>query len=261
MKKSVLSIMAAMAAWVLFMGNSSNPPLGRTGAPSEGTCADCHSGGNFNTTLGISGIPDTVVSGQTYTITYTHTSTAPRAGFQLVALDGTNTQCGTLTAGTGTGVATAGGRQYVRHSAAKLLSNGATTWTFTWRAPTTLSNTRITFYFSGVAANNDGGDGGDRVVTGSKTVAWRPLGVRTQELPAVAVMEVFPNPAQDVLTINLVEASAATVSVYDGLGRMVLTQPLRDRQSTLAIGHLAKGPYLVTVQTAAGIAQQKFMKS
>ena len=83
----------------VFMSNSSNPPNGKTGAPNEQTCAQCHSGGNFVGEISVLGVPSSIVSGTTYNVTVTNSFTAPpspvRSGFQLVALDASNAEAGT----------------------------------------------------------------------------------------------------------------------------------------------------------------------
>ena len=56
------------------MPEPSNPPTGNTAAPGETACmlSGCHSGGTFNGTVNISGVPDTVFTNQTYNITITN---------------------------------------------------------------------------------------------------------------------------------------------------------------------------------------------
>lgn len=76
---------------------SANPPDGRTGAPGEGTCADCH--GNLNTGPGgitITGTPS-YTPGDTIdlTITVRHEGQS-RWGFQITALSEFGVSFGTL---------------------------------------------------------------------------------------------------------------------------------------------------------------------
>ncbi len=50
---------------------SSNPPDGRTGAPGEGLCTNCHASFPVNSgdgSLEILGVPDTVTAGQTVAV-------------------------------------------------------------------------------------------------------------------------------------------------------------------------------------------------
>ena len=50
------------------------------------------------------------------------------------------------------------------------VENGLGRWTFNWTAPAK-SNGRITFYFGGIAANNDGTDSGDWVYHQKTTIS------------------------------------------------------------------------------------------
>src|SRR5687768_6526793 len=70
---------------------SDGPPLARTGAPGEVTCAQCHSGpatgGQFSITP-----PRRYIPGQTYQVAVQHVNsdtTRQRWGFQLTSLAGT----------------------------------------------------------------------------------------------------------------------------------------------------------------------------
>ena len=59
---SLLSISALVGLSISMFSWSNNPPNGKTGAPSEGTCADCHSmnGGGFDGMIEISGLPSDI---------------------------------------------------------------------------------------------------------------------------------------------------------------------------------------------------------
>ena len=132
MRKSTFLSLLLLSVWYISTSSRkdpNNPPLARTGAPGETTCgaSGCHSGGTFTGTVTISGIPDTISANTSYSVTLTNTSNAVRAGFQLTCLDSLNAKCGSLTNGTGTstGSQSSTGRQYIRQSAPKALSNGA----------------------------------------------------------------------------------------------------------------------------------------
>jgi hypothetical protein len=148
--------------------NSSNPPLGNTGAPGESSCVSCHSG----STLPAAGVVDFVfdgignvyVPGQTYAITISSTGNT-KNGFQMTALDATNSAAGTFTAGTASSLGTANGRRYVRHSA----SANTSSWTFQWTAPVQ-SQGEITFYYAYAKANGTGGNTGDQIYLGNTAI-------------------------------------------------------------------------------------------
>ena len=103
---------------VVLMAYSSNPPLGLSGAPGEGTCAGCHS----PLTTG-SGVSVTFPGALTYTpggppvsLIVALTSGA-NSGFELSSrVMNDNSQAGSLTAGTASGVGTSGSIQYAYQS-------------------------------------------------------------------------------------------------------------------------------------------------
>ena len=240
--------------------NPGNPPEGSTGAPNELTCqqSGCHGGGTFTGTVAISGLPDTVVANTTYTITLTNASTAVRAGFQLVCLDATNAQCGTLTTGTGTSIGLIGNKQYISQSTPKILSGGSTSWTFTWKSPVSLSNNAITFYFVTLAANGDGNNSGDNVLKSSKTVRLKTT-TSNKDLQNTIAVNIFPNPTKEILNIELADAQNAQMTLTDINGRVLLFKNLTDKSSKINIAHLSKGYYNVQIQAGKQSVSKKIV--
>lgn len=226
--------------------NPNNPPTGRTGAPGESTCqaSGCHSGGSFTGSVEVTGVPDTIVAEQTYPLTLTNTSNAIRAGFQLTVLDGSNTKCGTLTTGTGCSLGNAGGRQYVRQSSPHILNNGATSWSFTWKAPAAVAGDSVHFYFVSLCANNNGSNSGDNVLVNSKTVVLPSLVSADGEVVVEDFLKIYPNPAQDFLTVEM--PGEGTFTMLDASGKTVLTTEV-SRSKLIDISHLRKGIYVASV--------------
>ncbi|MBA2732140.1 MAG: PQQ-dependent sugar dehydrogenase, partial [Acidobacteria bacterium] len=155
---------------------SSGPPAGYTRAPGEEpeACAECHLQDPDNPGTGRITVtaPQTYVPGQTYQITVTHANSDPtrlRWGFQLTALDDTDSKAGELQ---NTSVLTqilnnqgpGGSRQYIEHTSSGTFINqqGGANWTFNWTAPATNVGP-VTFYVAGNQANNDGNTSGDYV--------------------------------------------------------------------------------------------------
>lgn len=155
----------------LFLSYSSNPPNGHTGGPGEGTCANCHGGGSYNGTVSITGIPSTIQANTIYNVQITINASAgsPVAGgFQLMSLNGSNNNAGTLIVvnGAETGIDTEGGRTYMEHRVPKSFSGNSVTWNFDWQAPNGPNNEQITFYFVGNMVNLNNNTTGDMPVTG-----------------------------------------------------------------------------------------------
>jgi hypothetical protein len=165
-------IPAVIAVFILFLGFSADPPDGNTGAPFDGLCTNCHSGGSFDGTVSISGFPSSITPNTTYDITLTTTATMGSplvGGFQLVAVNASNVNSGNLTAGTGNGTSFFNSREYVDHRGAKSFSGGTVSWNFTWTSPNGPNGAVITMYFSSNLANGNGSSSGDKIINDSQS--------------------------------------------------------------------------------------------
>jgi hypothetical protein len=150
---------------------SSGPPVGLTGAPGEGTCANCH--GNLNVGPGWVSIsaPSDYSAGETIEVAVEVGQTGQqRWGFEITALDGTGQPVGhfaiTDAARTQLDVDGGSGREYVSHTSLGTdpgVHDVSPGWTLEWTAPPARED--VTFYASGVAANNAQGSNGDYVYT------------------------------------------------------------------------------------------------
>lgn len=149
----------------IFSGFSSAPPLGRTGAPGDGRCTDCHGGNNplgFDGSLQILGLPTEVTPSTTYRVTVevaNPNGLSQRAGMQMVALRSDNTAAGTFSNPSSGGAVTVNnnnGRNYLGHSPAQGYdSNRIVTWEVDWTTPADL-DPNVTFYAAGNIANGSG---------------------------------------------------------------------------------------------------------
>ena len=166
---------ASLLILTLFLlGNSNNPPNGRTGAPGDQLCSSCHSNGSMNGNISLSGLPASIQPNTTYSLTLTSTVTtgsASTAGFQIVALNSNNQNAGDMIpTGPEVGTNTSGGREYMEQRGDKSINGGQVSWTFDWESPATATGSGdITFYASSVLANNNGSTSGDRGINTSFT--------------------------------------------------------------------------------------------
>ena len=167
----LFSISLLVALSFLFFSYTGNPPNGKTGAPGEGTCADCHSSssGGFAGMIEISGIPANVEAGTIYplTITTSYTSGSPiKTGFQMTVLNGADNTAGMLSNNSSNTIITSsGGRIYLEHNPAQNFNGvGSVSWTVDWEAPVGPDGEPITFYAASVIANGNGSNSGDDVV-------------------------------------------------------------------------------------------------
>ena len=131
-------------------------PAGKTGAPGEGNCTQCHAGmvnsGLTTSTLTSSGNNE-YVPGNTYNLTLDIQNGSTKNGFQIVVLDSiSNSNAGnlTITDANNTKLISGNNRSYISHKAP---GTSLTHWSFDWTAPS--SNVGpITFYYAYNVTNN-----------------------------------------------------------------------------------------------------------
>jgi PKD repeat protein len=90
-----------------------------------------------------------------------------------------------------------------------------------------------------------------------------PVGVTDSETPTQEGVKVWPNPMSDYLQVQLPPRSeAATLVLYDMLGKEVLRQPLATYFiNKIGVGQLPSGTYLYEISTADMVVQSgKLMK-
>ncbi len=175
---SIKLIFCAVLFATLFISFSSNPPIGRSGAPGDGLCSDCHTGSNplgFDGGITIQNFPSSIVGGQTYQLSATVSNPnglANLAGFQAVVLDNNDNNIGDLIV-SGTNPITdtnTNGREYVEHNPAQPFSaSNDVVWNFDWVAPTGANGTPITLYAAGNIASDSNGNQDDFIVTTTAT--------------------------------------------------------------------------------------------
>ncbi len=172
----------------LFSGGPGTGGLGdRTGSPlSSATCAQCHSGGSFNATLGVQVLDGSTpvssyTAGDTYTVVYTVSGSSNGFGFQGGVLTSTNAAGGTFSSPSSNAqLVTISGRPYFEHDGGP---SNTGVFQASWTAPIANTGT-VSFYGVGLAVNQNGGTSGDQTtspVVFSLTEACSPTtGVDTQ---------------------------------------------------------------------------------
>ncbi len=153
---------------------SSGPDPGRTGAPSELTCAtgECHGTVRITDLQRFSILaPTNYEPGRTYKIVVRHVSSDPtrrRWGFQVTALTAGGVRAGVWQSlGEETQIVedTFLNREYAQHSLAGSFAGqtGGASWTINWTAPASDVG-RITFYAAGNQADNNNNSSGDQIL-------------------------------------------------------------------------------------------------
>ncbi|MFL5753132.1 MAG: choice-of-anchor V domain-containing protein [Bacteroidia bacterium] len=174
--------------------SDSNGKLGNSGAPGESTCSQshCHGAGNGNGSTGgladnmgpgsivlsCSNMPTgTYSAGTTYNMTVTITEAGKSLfGFDAVAVDNGMSNAGTiaLTDPTHTrkGTPLNSGSMYITHQSAPAgqpTTTNPANFSFDWTPTANVGP--VTFYFDGIAANNDQKENaGDNVYKGSMVI-------------------------------------------------------------------------------------------
>jgi hypothetical protein len=228
---------------------SSDGKAGKTGAPGENTCVQCHSGSAVNSGSGSISINTASIingeyeMGQTYDLSVVVEQTGVSLfGFSIVALDANGNSVGTWIAGTDNHLdaATISGvtRQYLTHD----FNGGATadshTFSFQWTAPTEDFGA-ITFYASGNAANGNEASSGDKVYTTSQQVVLaQPINVSNAENE----LSLLWNSQTYVLSIQEDNVSDVQWLVFDVNGKLV-DPKISQRQ--ICLSDLQHGIYLV----------------
>jgi len=249
-----------LAVGTIFMSFSSNPPDGKTGAPGEGMCTDCHSPGNplgLDGEFSLTGFPTVVNPGTTYSISVVvrnNNGLAQRNGFQAVILDSNNNNIGDITT-TGGNPATetaADGREYVEHRPAIDFANNEVNWTFDWTAPEGNVGEEVTLYVASIVGNGANGNNNDLSINDNFT-ATIDNEVSTTDLNGVAKIDVFPNPAKEYFTLQMEGPASETVNVrlMSATGQLVFSQTDLSLASTteISVADLPGGIYFLQLNS------------
>jgi hypothetical protein len=171
--KKIYYFFASLATCMLLFSYAPTSEAGKTGsngAPGESTCTNCHGGAANGSATLTSDIPLTgFVPGATYNMVFTVSQAGqPLFGMGIESLSATNTQAGTLVAGTGTQVLVKSLKQNLIHTLNGGLSTDTKAFAFKWTAPAVAAG-NVTFYYAGLAANGNGvEDNADNTYSGNK---------------------------------------------------------------------------------------------
>lgn len=237
MKKLItfsIIVLSSLGAFITFTNESykKNGRAGNTGSPGEATCqtSGCHNGtantGPGSVTLLSSDMTGwEYVPGTTYNIRVRIAETGKLVfGLGVEVLNSSNTNAGTIniTESSRTQIISSGaGRLNLTHMTGAGLTNDSSVYTFSWTAPSTDIGP-VTFYVAGLAGNNNNGDSGDQSYTTSQTcTAKTNVGIQTNT--SVSVMNIYPNPVQDHINIQMNNApmNQSTISILDMSGKIV----------------------------------------
>ena len=240
-------IYALLITLFLLYAFSSNPPTGRTGAPNEGNCTDCHTPNNsgFAGMVALKGLPDLIQPNTTYNISITTTVTMgspTRSGFEMVILDEAANNSGTFSnVDNNSNIADDSGRSYLRHRSA-LNFNGidSVVWRADWTSPANLPTDSIKIYIVSNIANGSG-SAGDLIVSNRPTFAF--------EAPPVEPIIIEITSTNDVSCFG---ESDGSITANASVGTGNITYQWSNNATTASISNLSIGTYLVTATDADG---------
>lgn len=252
--------------------NSSGPQGGLTGAPGEGSCVNCHSGGTLDGNAGMNEMSIVGVTGNEYTPGETLTMQieltdgSPKNGFQLVALNNDNEMAGSFVI-TNSGQTqlrqnTVLGRQYVTHTSGGNLQDS---WTFDWETPAT--GGEVTFYVATNKSGNNGSSGGDQIYLSQHTFTAEDLtSTLAKEKPTFEMdVHYVKNANQMVLNMDLPQSAGVFFNLVDLNGRSIYSVDLGQKNSgefkevVTLNRNLESGIYIATVFFNNNPVSQKFM--
>lgn len=266
-KRSLLITATAAIIYLTTSSYSGGPAHGtegnKTGSPGGNgeKCNKCHSGTGITTgslelrnkDWGASSTPiNYYEAGKTYIVTVKGShATNTRFGFQVVALNSSNAYVGTY----GNFPSNVHGfphasPQIIEHNTAIQAQGGAIA-SFEWTAPSAATGP-ITLYGIVNAVNNDGTNGGD--MTSNTLSLMLTDKTSVAQVTKMVVIRAYPNPVQDVLTLNLDKADAGIyeVVVYSASGAVVASEQLNiqpgNYNGTINASAWAHGLYFVHIQ-------------
>lgn len=247
--------------------STSGSPGGKTGAPGDVTCTDCHSGTvqsgvgmNTVTFADLSGQVTSYTPGQTYAVNVTMASNSTKNGFEIVALTPSNTQAGTVAAvdAINTKTVSSGGKTRITH---KTAGTAFTSWSFSWTAPATNVGD-VTFYLATNETNSNNGSGGDVIYT-SQHVIGSTAGISevSEQIGVTAAYNAENTSIQ--LTIDTKENGDAAVNIVDANGKSVQFEHLGkvnsgDNARTIKLDNqLPKGLYILHLNVNNNFTSKK----
>lgn len=88
-----------------------------------------------------------------------------------------------------------------------------------------------------------------------------PCSIGMNEFVFDKVINVFPNPVEDLLQIQLIQnKTVAEIKIYNLFGQIIIKTTLTGIESSIDISGLQNGVYIIEVATTSNISRQKFIK-
>lgn len=88
-----------------------------------------------------------------------------------------------------------------------------------------------------------------------------PLLISTTQVNHIPGLELFPNPVENILNINIKDFAIKEVAVFDINGKEVLRKTNNTKNLQISTTDLQKGTYLIQIQTKDEMTTRKFVKT
>lgn len=95
-------------------------------------------------------------------------------------------------------------------------------------------------------------------IVSSNPVEIGTLGIRA--LVACPLIQIYPNPATDELTIKMDQNAYASFTITNSIGQEIMQQPLSAAQTQVNVSKLPAGVYYITFKGENGVEVRKFVK-
>lgn len=225
---------------LILLGHRNRPNDGKTNAPGEGRCTECHNSNNPNNydgSISLTGLPASVNAGIKYSLTLTVNNPnqlALMAGFQMVVLNASNQNFGTLSNAGANSTLSGSNRRYFEHNPAVNFNNGSVSWTVDWTAPSSGTAQTVTFYAAANISNRDNTNQGDFIIYNNFSTQYVPA-------PDPIIIDI----TGENISCNGAADGSAIANVSGGVPGY--TYSWSNGAATQQINNLSPGVYTVTV--------------
>lgn len=246
--------------------NAGGAAPGKTGAPGEGNCTQCHAGSvldgtSENVLTVLNGVTpvSSYVPGQQYNVNLLMSSNPVKRGFQATALTSANVMAGAFTGQAGNTSINGGAKKYANHTSTSNTSAAAPSWTWTWTAPSAGTGD-VTFYVASNKTNNNGNDNGDMIYL-SQVIVQEESGSGIQEgtQSAFKITGIGQESIQ-ISALNDVNMIYG-VSIHNAEGKILQVQPLvKMEQGAFSVSRpttMRNGLFFITFQTEKKLVSLK----
>jgi hypothetical protein len=251
----------AVIAFTL-LANSGGTPGGFSGSNTDkgATCATgggCH-GNTLSTKTAQKMITSDIPSsgyepGKTYTITLAPSKAGiSKWGFEMACEASAGNIVGKFANSADVNIKSSGAR--ATHKSSSNSGTDGRSWAISWTAPVAGTG-NVNIYAAVLAANGNGNYGGDNVLI--DTLAVSEGQVSSINKLANTEIQVYPNPATELLNVNGFTDANAILTVLDTKGTEVICQKFT---SSVNVFDLTSGTYFLKITTNQGSIMRSFVK-